>query len=158
MVNFIIVALYVFVGLVLLIWICNEASERKGANVLVAFLFTTFFTPVAGLLYLMLFPRNVAEQKQLRIQTEPVSHAVKGNREGSSVQTQNATSYVVNYENSKSEGENIEIGEFVIDIATGARMLVADIDKNGNYKCIHSQTHRLLGVFTANQISKAKKS
>ena len=48
------VAIYVY----LIYMVCKEAKNRKGANMLVAALLSLFITPICGILYLLLFPRN----------------------------------------------------------------------------------------------------
>jgi len=48
------VAIYVY----LIYMVCKEAKNRKGANMIVTALLSIFITPICGILYLLLFPRN----------------------------------------------------------------------------------------------------
>lgn len=49
---------------------------------------------------------------------------------------------------------DIEVGDFVKNASTGEVMQIADINKDGTYKCINGNSHKLVGNFTLNQLSK----
>lgn len=53
----IVLLVYFAVYIVTIAWVCNEAEKRYGASSSKAFVFSFFFSPIAGLLYLLLFPR-----------------------------------------------------------------------------------------------------
>ena len=55
------IALYIILGfayLFCLITICVLTDQREGAKISEAIIFSVLFTPICGLLYLLLFPRK----------------------------------------------------------------------------------------------------
>jgi hypothetical protein len=55
------IVLYIILGfayLFCLITICVLTDQREGAKISEAIIFSVLFTPICGLLYLLLFPRK----------------------------------------------------------------------------------------------------
>jgi len=53
-----IIGVVIFVYFYLVYMLCKEAENRKGANKTIVALLSIFITPICGILYLLLFPRN----------------------------------------------------------------------------------------------------
>ena len=128
--------IYILALVVITIAIYNEANNRKGASSGMAFVFTFFLTPIAGLLYLLLFPRKELSQEETLeeekfIKEEDVKYEIIPNRYG-----------------------KFDINEIVIENNTKRKFRILDAYKDKTYYCCDANTDEIVGIIQEENLTK----
>lgn len=134
---------YFIIDVIAVVWICMEASEKEGASGFMAFFFSFFFTPIAGLLYLSLFPKTLYVQ----------GGTEKGiNNVNSPSGITNSTPVSAKVTSKPQQKKSFDIGDIVTNVETSEKIMIASINNDGTYKCIDPVSHHLVGNYSNDQI------
>ena len=151
----VIFVIYLLALIVMTVSICAESYNRKGASAGIAFIFTFFLTPIAGLLYLLLFPRkldtDIDNKKEAPVFLPNVgvpSDIFDFQKTGLRVETD----YKSCNENSVRSNGIYTTGDIVTNILDGNKMRIIDIYEDNTYLCSDVKTNETLGVFKDSDI------
>ena len=56
----------------------------------------------------------------------------------------------------KRDDSLINVGDFAINVKTNETVMIAEINTNGTFKCIDPVSHKLIGVFSAEELEKKR--
>ena len=127
----ILIILYIVVYITATVWVCSEADKRENVSTFKTTILCLFFSPIAGILYLLLFPR-----------IEINKHMSKASPR---------TSY--SFEFSPSDDRKLEKGDVVINLRNGKEVIIDGINDDGRYICFIDRDKVYTSLFAANQIA-----